>query len=808
MGNNNVTAQQVSEEPAHSADKITEPSTGSPRLDSSNSEKSMADNEKDGTQDTNTSNSLKDSNAPNSRDEQVVSGQDDSIEGLDEKNRGSIQNSTSTQDKSGDLPNEDQELVKDEATETIIYPTGTITVSKTIEDMISTNGSSMSSDTVKQLMHGTQDSSQESKVGNSSSVEEENTEGSLEGEAESINHENTPMSDNLSSEDTNEISQQGHIKVSEVEDQLMAMQRETASSTESILTTYLDADDSEIKEVVIEDKPRQQQSPCLQQLDVTNMETSRSYTTEIPQEKEEISAISKTTTVELMIAKDEVTEEDKNIHGYEDTPQYIAHDNIYTGEDVAQFQPNLRNPSAIYEQELEKHEQNERGVASKNISGSVSATVKHSGIEKSYMKEEGIVDNNVAVQNLAEKFNWEKEPEAYDSDLVSPVESNGKSLTCLHPSSSHHLLTVNEEKEQREVNRILDHDKEIVKEILEQGNKISKAKGSGQCIDAQVAAMEGEYLFNLPMSTPSTPLLLLEDFDKGCIKTDSSDSKEGTITTTYDARTRDTQDKEGTITTAYDARTRDTQDTTTITSSQGDLSQLILLEEHDVVKLENGDILSTCVELMDDCSNKGKLFTYGPNHENVGGNATSIISTIESNLVGVTAITTDVGFMAECNQATVTASADRATEEHYPLRTSRPGREGGEDTSLLQRVERIGSYSHSTEHHSNVSVGMSMNDISVMQLKAEAEAEEESEKSPLLSPREPSEDLRVPNHSAITRKPFQSFMAEDRVGILSPLNEQELIQDNVSVSSPRSKGKQKAKSSLLTSCMCCASYTN
>ncbi|XP_062208613.1 uncharacterized protein LOC133910111 [Phragmites australis] len=789
MGNNNVTGQQVSEDPVQGVGKIIEPSNGSTGLNDTNTEKNT---EKDGTQDTNMSKSLKDSIISNGGDEQVASYRNNSsskIEGLDEKSRGSIQDNASTQDdQSGNLPKEDHELVKDETTETAIYPAEIIfPVSTTIEDMISIKDSSVSSEKVKQIVHGTRDRSGESTVGNFRSLLEENIEGSLEDEEESRSHENAPMGGNLSGEDTNEILQQGHIEVSTVEGQLMQMQGETTSSTESIVSTYLDADDSEIKEVVIEDKPRQKDSPSyVQLLDATNMKTSKDYITEIPQV---ISAVTTTTIVEPMIVSDEAIEEGENIHGYEDIPEYSAPDNLYNGEFAAKFQPYLRNPSVIKEQEPEKHEINERVVVSRKISDSVTTTVEHSGIERTYMKED--VDKTVAVQNLAYNFEQEKEPEEYDGNLVSPVEVNGKDLTCLHSSSSHHLLTVNDEKEQREVNGvtgILECDKETVKEILEQGNKVSNTEGLGQNIDAQVAAKEGGDLSNLPMTTSSSPLLLLEDFDKGCIKLDISDSNEGTITSTYNARTRDTQE--------------------TITSSQGDRSQQIQFEEHDVVKLDNGEILSTCMQLVENSSKIGKIFTDGSNHKKVGVNATSISFTIESNQEGSTTTTTAIGFTAECNQAKDTTGVDRATEEQYILQTSTHVKEASEETPLLQRVESICSFSHSTEQHSKVGMGMPMADISVMQFKVEDE--EESEKSPLLSPREPSGgDFRVPNHSARNKKPFQSLMTEDGVGMLSPLKEQESIPNNiVLVSSPRSRGKQKTRSSFFTSCMCCATPTN
>lgn len=61
----------------------------------------MLDNEKDGTEDVNLSKSTKDPIIINAEDKQVASYQNissDKMEGLDEKNRGSIQDNTSTQD--------------------------------------------------------------------------------------------------------------------------------------------------------------------------------------------------------------------------------------------------------------------------------------------------------------------------------------------------------------------------------------------------------------------------------------------------------------------------------------------------------------------------------------------------------------------------------------------------------------------------------------------------------------------------------------------------------------------------------------
>jgi mannosidase alpha-like ER degradation enhancer 2 len=152
----------------------------------------------------------------------------------------------------------------------------------------------------------------------------------------------------------------------------------------------------------------------------------------------------------------------------------------------------------------------------------------------------------------------------------------------------------------------------------------------------------------------------------------------------------------------------------------------------------------------------------------------------------------------------VTSSVDTATEEQHPLQTSTPGREASEVTSLLQGA----GFSNSIEQHSQVHVEIPTTDIAVMQFKAEAE--DESESSPLLSPREPSGgDFRIPNHSARFKKPFQSLLMKGEAGTWSPLKEPESnSKSNTMVSSPRSKEKQKARSSLFTSCMCCTTATN
>ncbi|GJN40524.1 hypothetical protein PR202_gb29748 [Eleusine coracana subsp. coracana] len=737
MGNNNVIGQQASEEPTHGVDKNIEPSNGSPGIDNTE------DNEKEGTQ-----------------DEQVTSNQShlsSKIEDADEKNRGSIQDNASIQDGQSDtLSNKDHELVEDVETETTINPTEIVTpVSNAIEDMISVNDSLVSSEKIKQLEHGNQDKVRQSTMVNPSSLFAENLEGSPEEGEEPRSRENTWMGGNLASEDSNEILEKGHIVLSTIEDQLMKYHKRRKKSVQSTKTI-----------------------------------------------------------TEPMLVSDEVTEVAN--------PEYSACE--------------VKNG-------LEKHELNERVVSSRMLSDSVTATVEHSDVERTYMKE-GIVVTTVAVHNLAEIFEREKESKEYDDQLVSPLvgnrnlalsssyhivtvnegkdkrlngivecdkgtvkeiqeqgtadiyaerlgqhspfESNGNWTV----SSSCHLVTVNEGKEQK-VNGILGCHKDTVKEIQEQSTAEIYVEGLGQHINAQVTPKEGGDLRNLQMIMPSDPVLLLEDFENsGCIKPDISDSKEGTITSTYCTRIIVTQD--------------------IIDSSQGGQSGQLLLEEHKVVKLENGEIISTCIKSVEEQKlNIDNILTDASNHEKAGVSSTHIGFTIESNQEEDTRTATAVGFTAEGNQAKVTAGVDKATEKQYPLQMSTSKRESSEETPLVQRGEITSSHSNSTKQHTKVSMGKPTTNISAMQCKSEAE--EESEKSPLLSPREPSgDDFRVPSHSARKIKPFQNLLTESRTGMLSSLKEHQSIPNNKNelVSSPRSKRKQKTRASLFTNCICCVTPAN
>ncbi|CAD6229647.1 unnamed protein product [Miscanthus lutarioriparius] len=733
MGNNNVTGQQVSEETTNGADKTVEPSNSSPGPNSTNSD---TNNEKDGTEDVNWSKSSKEPIITNAEDKQVASYQNissDKIEGLDEKKRSSIQYSTSTRDGQSSNLQKDDEPLRKEATETAIFSSEIIALVSTTEDVTSYKDSSISNEKIVPR--------EETIQANHKSLLQEKLEGSLEEQEETSSHDNSPMGGSLAGEDTTENLERGYIE-----------------------------------EVVIEDKSGQRKSgPDVQPLDGTSIETSKNDTMQIqiPHDKEENRAISKTATVKLMIESDEPLEDDNNIHGMgnqdEDNTISALCGNLCNDEVVAKCQPYLKNPTAINDPEL-GNEQNESVVGSRQSSGSVTTTMEHNGTESIY-KEEGIVEKNITVWNLEDNFAAEKEPEEYYGNLVSITEVNGKDFTGLQSSLSDHHHIVNEEI-QRKVNGItgiVEFDKETVKEILEE-DKVNNVEGLGLHFDAHVVAKEGGDLSNLPKAIPSTPLQSLEDIDREVY------------------------------------RTRDKQET--ITNSQGDQSQQILLEKYEVLKLENGEILRKCMQLVGDSSNVLIISTDGINHEKVDTNTRSSDFTFEANHYQkeVTESTAAAAFTAQCNQVKVTASVDTATEEQHPLQTSTPGREASEVTPLLQGAQNIG-FSNSIEQHSQVHVEIPTTNIAVMQFKAEAE--EESERSPLLSPREPSEDFRIPNHSARFKKPFQSLLTKGEAGMWSPLKEPESnSKSNTMVSSPRSKEKQKARSSLFTSCMCCTTATN
>ncbi|XP_066311457.1 uncharacterized protein [Miscanthus floridulus] len=377
MGNNNVTGQQVSEETTNGADKTVESSNSSPGPNSTNSE---TNNEKDGTEDVNWSKSSKEPIITNAEDKQVASYQNissDKIEGLDEKKGAQFKSkhhtafsspaSLNSLNKNKQFGTDDEPLRK-EATERAIFSSEIIALVSITEDVTSYKDSSISNEKIVP--------SEETIQGNHKSLLQEKLEGSLEEQEETSSHDNSPMGGSLAGEDTTENLERGYIEVPTVEDKLAAMQGETTSSTESIVSTYLDADDSEIKEVVIEDKSGQRESrPYVQPLDGTSIETSKNdnMQIQIPHDKEENRAISKTATVKLMIESDEPLEDDNNIHGMgnqnEDNTISALCGNLCNDEVVAKCQPYLKNPTAINDPEL-GNEQNESVVGSRQSSGS------------------------------------------------------------------------------------------------------------------------------------------------------------------------------------------------------------------------------------------------------------------------------------------------------------------------------------------------------------------------------------------------------------------------------------------------------
>ncbi|KAJ1285631.1 hypothetical protein BS78_03G293200 [Paspalum vaginatum] len=759
MGNNNVTGQQ------ETINGVTfEPSNGSPGFNGKNTE---TNNEKDGGEDVNISKSSKDPIISNAEDKQVSPYQimsSDKLEGSDEKSWGCLQDNTTTgeNDQSNSLPKDDGPLRK-EAIETTLFSTEIVALVSTIIGDVTSNEDNSISSEKNELMHGTRDTSEENIEGNYKSWLEESIECSLQDQKETSNHENGPV-DCIAGEDTTENSEQGYIEVPTIEDKSVSMQGETASSTELIVSTYLDADDSEIKEVVLEDKREQRESPPdVKPSDDINIETSDNdnMQIQIPHDKEENSAISNTMRTKSMIESVGARQDDKNIYGLgnrdEDSTECTPCDHLYNSEVIVKYQSYLRNPTEIDDPEL-GNEQNDRVVGSGQISSSVTATVEHNVVEPLY-KEEGIFEKTVAVWNLENNFAAEKGPEDYDGNSVSIARLNGNDFTGLHSSSLDHHLIVNEVK----IQRVVQFDKETITENL--GDKINKA-GLGLHIDASVGAKEGGNLVNLPITTPSTPLQLLEDI-----------VKEVYIT-------------------------RDTQET--MTSSEGEHTQQIPPEEYEVVKTENGGTLSNCMQLVGESLNVSIISADNINHEKVCTNSRDSGITFEVNQKEVRASTAPPSFTVECNQAKVTASVDMAIDEQHPLQASTLGRDraASEESPLLQGEQHIGFFT-STERNSQVDMGIPMNDVAVMQFKAEAE--EESEKRPLLSPREPSGgDFRMSNHSARNRKPFQSLLTEGKAGMLSPLKEPEAnTNSHIMVSSPGSKGKQKLRSSIFTSCMCC-----
>uniref|UniRef100_A0A453FMX1 Uncharacterized protein n=3 Tax=Aegilops tauschii subsp. strangulata TaxID=200361 RepID=A0A453FMX1_AEGTS len=226
-----------------------------------------------------------------------------------------------------------------------------------------------------------------------------------------------------------------------------------------------------------------------------------------------------------------------------------------------------------------------------------------------------------------------------------------------------------------------------------------------------------------PMTATSHALQPVEDFVKEDIKPDSSDSNEGATTSTCEAKAIDTQE--------------------TMNSSQCDQPQPLLLEEPEVVKFENSETLSTCMKPVECSSATDLIFPNLFNKERQGTSDKATCFTSESNQEKVTGT---VGFAVESEQKKVIANADDSSEEQCLLQKPTLGTDVGEETPLLLSTESINSLSYSSEQHSKVVKDIPMTNITLMQAKDEAV--EESEKSPLLSPREPSEGaFRAPNHS-------------------------------------------------------------
>ncbi|VAH64577.1 unnamed protein product [Triticum turgidum subsp. durum] len=668
-------------------------------------------------------------------------------EDLDEKNRDSLQDHTSTQDDDGNsnLLTEQGDESQDSGTETTTDGTEKVApVGTTTEDMTSNNDTSSSDEQFKEVVHEITETSKESTIQNPLTLLEGIIGSAPQDGEESCSQEVAVVDDNLVGEDTVESLEERQAGVSVVEDLSTpsSVQGETTSSTESIITDHLD---DETKEVVLEDEPRERgHSSHVRPEDDTNQETSKN------EEKQEICEMGnnntcKTTTVDTVVKSEEVLEEDEKIQGLENQEEEFAKCSAYDAPDiveaVSQFQSALADPSATNGKEFQKHELS----IAEQMSDSVSAAVEHSVIETAEKEQGGIVDKDDADKNEAANFQGDKNSDGIH-DSVGLVMVHGEDFTGLGPPLSGPLSILNEEKVHEEV---------VIEELA------------------------------APMTAKSFALKPVEDFVKEDIKPDSSDSNEGTTTSTYEAKTIDTQE--------------------TMNISQCDQPQQVLLEEPEVVKFENSETLSTCIKLVEYSSATELIFPDVFNKEREGTSDKATCCTSESNQEKVTGT---VGFAAESKQKKVIANADNSSEEQCLLQKPTLGTDVGEEIPLLLSTESINSLSYSSEQHSKLVKDIPMTNITLMQAKDEAV--EESEKSPLLSPREPSEGaFRAPNHSGRNNKPLRSLMTEDGVGTWSLLKEQEPVRkNNTTVSSPRSKEKQKPKSSLFAICMCCTTATN
>ncbi|CAM0883415.1 unnamed protein product [Alopecurus aequalis] len=740
MGNNNVIGQQVSEESAKDFEKTMHHSDCSPWLNNIN------DEEKEDKKDVDME-VLKAPLISNGGDEKMASDQTKipaANEDIDENNRGSLQDHASTQENHGNSnlhAEEGDETQEDNETKMTTNSTETAApVGSTIEDMTRNKDTSSSDEQFKELAHKITEETEDSTLVNPHKLLEEKFEGLPEDEKESCNQEVEAVVGNLVGERTVENLEEGQTQVSTVCDLSTppSVQGEATSSTALILT---DCHDTEIKDVVVLDEPRERGNPSYVQPKYdTNQETSKN------EENQEIcemgkSKSCKTTEIDTVIESDhEVLEKDKTINPEEDYPNctaYAAHDN---DEAVYQFQSTLAVSSATDGKEFQKHEMSI--AAAGEMSDSGSAAMEHNVIERTD-KEEGVtVDKDVADKKEIDNFEGDNKSDGIH-DLASIAKVHGEDFTGLDPSLSCPLPILNEEEVQEEV---------IIEELA------------------------------APMTATSSALQQVEDSVKEDTKPASTDTNEVTTTFTYEANTVDTQE--------------------TTKNIQCGQPRQVLLEEPEVVKFENSETLTTCMQLVAHSSATELVFPNVFHKKREGASDKAASFTSESGEQKVTGV---VGFSAESNQKKVIG---KFSEEQCLLQEPTLGRDAGEETPLLLGAESTDSSSYSSAHHIKVGKDIPMTTIVLMQAKHEAV--DESEKSPLLSPREPSEGaFRAPNHSVRKDKPLHILMTEDRVGRWSSLKEEEPARKNsTTVSSPRSKEKQKPKSSLFSICMCCTTATN
>ncbi|KAF7038027.1 hypothetical protein CFC21_048264 [Triticum aestivum] len=694
---------------------------------------------------------LKDPIISNGGNDQIASDQTKisaANEDLDEKNRDSLQDHTSIQDDDGNsnLPTEQgDESQEGSGTETTTDGTEKVAaVDTTTEDMTSGNDTSLSDEQFKQVVHEMTETSEESTIPNPLTLLEGIIESAPQDGEEYCSQEAAVVDDNLVGEDTVESLEERQTGVSAVED-LWTPSSVQGATTSSTESIITDHLDDETKEVVLEDEPREREnSSHVRPEDDTNQETSKK------EEKQEICEMGnnnscKTITVDTVIENDEVLEEDEKIQGLENQQEEFPKCSAYGALDIVEAVSQFQSALADPSATNSKELQKHELSIAEQMSDSVSAAMEHNVIETAEKEQGGIVNKDVADKNEEDNFEGDKKSDGIH-DSLGLAKVHGEDFTGLGPPLSGPLPILNEEKVHEEV---------IIEELA------------------------------APMTATSHALQPVEDFVKEDIKPDSSDSNEGATTSTCEAKAIDTQE--------------------TMNSSQCDQPQPLLLEEPEVVKFENSETLSTCMKPVECSSATDLIFPNLFNKERQGTSDKATCFTSESNQEKVTGT---VGFAVESEQKKVIANADDSSEEQCLLQKPTLGTDVGEETPLLLSTESINSLSYSSEQHSKVVKDIPMTNITLMQAKDEAV--EESEKSPLLSPREQSEGaFRAPNHSARNNKPLCSLMTEDGVGTWSPLKEQEPVQKNsTTVSSPRSKEKQKPKSSLFAICMCCTTATD